>query len=80
MYSNYLGVPTDCPQRDERQGWTADAQTFIDTALILGDNKGFLEKFCRDMNDARQLSNDHLAFGATAPESGSGMSYIGAAG
>lgn len=80
MYSNYLGVPTDCPQRDERQGWTADAQTFIDTALILGDNKGFLEKFCRDMTDARQFSNEHLAFGATAPESGSGLSYVGAAG
>lgn len=80
MYSNYLGIPTDCPQRDERQGWTGDAQAFVNAGLILGDNKGFIEKFCQDMIDARKTSEGYLSFGSTAPEAGWGSQYLGAAG
>ena len=47
--SNFLDVPTDCPQRDERLGWTADTQVFVDTACYQMDCKAFYAKFMRDM-------------------------------
>ncbi|MBW9116955.1 family 78 glycoside hydrolase catalytic domain [Rhizobium cauense] len=46
---NFIEVPTDCPQRDERLGWTGDAQVFAGTALYLADAHGFLVKYVRDM-------------------------------
>ena len=48
QYSNYLSVPTDCPQRDERQGWTADTQVFSTAAAYNADSKGFLKMCIRD--------------------------------
>ncbi len=53
MYSNYLSVPTDCPQRDERQAWTADTQNFAETGCYLNDSKSFLEKYMVDIRDAQ---------------------------
>lgn len=53
MYSNYLSVPTDCPQRDERQAWTADTQNFAETGCYLNRSKSFLEKYTVDMQDAQ---------------------------
>ena len=53
MYSNYLSVPTDCPQRDERQGWTADTQVFAEAGSFLADTYGFFRKFMRDMRDTQ---------------------------
>lgn len=47
--SNFLDVPTDCPQRDERLGWTADTQVFVNTACYQMDCKDFYRKFMRDM-------------------------------
>jgi alpha-L-rhamnosidase len=47
--SNFIDVPTDCPQRDERLGWTGDAQVFAGTACYLADAHGFLVKYVRDM-------------------------------
>ena len=53
---NFLDVPTDCPQRDERMGWTGDIQIFSDTALYNTDCTAFLEKFMRDLTgDQKQL-------------------------
>lgn len=52
-YGNYLSVPTDCPQRDERLGWTADTQVFTPAAAYDGLSYGFLSKFMRDMRDAQ---------------------------
>lgn len=49
MRDNFLDVPTDCPQRDERLGWTGDAQVFSDTALFLGDTYAFYQKYLYDM-------------------------------
>ena len=49
QHSNYVEIPTDCPQRSERMGWTADAQVFAATACYLTDSQAFLRKFCRDM-------------------------------
>lgn len=47
--SNYLDVPTDCPQRDERLGWTADAQVFASTGAINFNIKKFMRKYLNDM-------------------------------
>lgn len=49
LKGNFLDVPTDCPQRDERMGWTGDAQAFSATACYLRDCYGFYRKFLHDM-------------------------------
>lgn len=46
---NFLSVPTDCPQRDERLGWTGDAQVFAATAAILHDSRGFFVDWLGDL-------------------------------
>ena len=46
---NFLDVPTDCPQRDERLGWTGDAQAFIKTAALNYDVEKFFRKWLQDM-------------------------------
>ena len=46
---NFLDVPTDCPQRDERLGWTGDAQAFIKTACFQYDVEKFFTKWLADM-------------------------------
>lgn len=51
--SNYLSVPTDCPQRDERLGWTGDAQAFSVTAGYNADVYGFFRKWMQDMRDSQ---------------------------
>ena len=50
---NSLDVPTDCPQRDERLGWTGDAQVFIPTSCFLRDVAAFWTKWARDVADAQ---------------------------
>ncbi|MDB5529825.1 MAG: Bacterial alpha-L-rhamnosidase [Devosia sp.] len=53
--ANFIEVPTDCPQRDERLGWTGDAQVFAGTACYLGEVQGFFRKWIRDvMADQRE--------------------------
>lgn len=47
--SNFVDVPTDCPQRDERLGWTGDAQVFAATACYLHDSHDFFIKWLRDV-------------------------------
>lgn len=47
--SNFLSVPTDCPQRDERLGWTGDAQIFCVSAMYNADCKRFLARYLRDI-------------------------------
>jgi alpha-L-rhamnosidase len=47
--ANFIEVPTDCPQRDERLGWTGDAQVFAPTACYLNDSHAFLAKWLRDV-------------------------------
>lgn len=46
---NFLDVPTDCPQRDERMGWTGDAQVFVKTASYNYDVEKFFEKWLTDL-------------------------------
>ena len=49
MRGNFLDVPTDCPQRDERLGWTGDIQVFAPTACFLYDSLGFLTSWLADL-------------------------------
>ncbi len=49
MRDNFLDTPTDCPQRDERMGWTGDANVFSGTALRLGNPYAFYRKYLYDM-------------------------------
>lgn len=51
--SNMLDVPTDCPQRDERLGWTGDAQVFVRTASFNMDVASFFAKYVRDLCDGQ---------------------------
>ena len=53
---NFLEVPTDCPQRDERLGWTGDAQVFVGTAAFNMDVAAFFTKWQDDLADAQQDS------------------------
>ncbi|WP_405742222.1 glycoside hydrolase family 78 protein [Streptomyces sp. NBC_00028] len=49
MRGNFVDVPTDCPQRDERLGWTGDVQVFAPTAAFLYDVRDFLRSWLRDL-------------------------------
>ncbi len=53
--SNFIDMPTDCPQRNERLGWTGDAQVFSQTASYNMDTRAFYKKFLRDLGlDAKR--------------------------
>ena len=54
--SNYLDIPTDCPQRDERLGWTGDTQVFSRTAALNFDVRRFMDKWLMDLR-AEQEAN-----------------------
>lgn len=58
---NFLDVPTDCPQRDERLGWTGDAQAFCRTAAFNMDVAAFFTKWLKDLS-ADQLDNGGVPF------------------
>ncbi len=57
--SNYFEVPTDCPQRDERMGWTGDAQAYIQSAAFNNDISAFFTKWLVDLNDAQRADNTY---------------------
>jgi alpha-L-rhamnosidase len=67
--SNFVGVPTDCPQRDERMGWTGDAEVFWRAASYNADLAAFSRKFAGDL---RGTQDGTPYFGIIAP--GAGMS------
>ncbi len=56
---NFLDIPTDCPQRDERLGWTGDAQVFVRTASFNMNVAGFFTKWLQDVADA-QFEDGHI--------------------
>jgi alpha-L-rhamnosidase len=68
---NFLDVPTDCPQRSERLGWTADAQVFIPTALFNYHGGPFFTKWLRDLK-ADQLPDGNVPFVIPNMEGGKG--------
>lgn len=57
MRGNFLAIPMDCPQRDERLGWTGDIQIFAPTASFLYDSFGFLSSWLTDLA-LEQEAND----------------------
>ncbi|GGF99150.1 family 78 glycoside hydrolase catalytic domain [Paenibacillus abyssi] len=61
LKGNFLDVPTDCPQRDERLGWTGDAQMFIRTASYLANITPFFTKWLRDLK-ADQAADGGVPF------------------
>ena len=52
--ANFISIPTDCPQRDERMGWTGDAQVYIRTATLNTDVQAFFTKWLVDLDDAQR--------------------------
>lgn len=62
--SNFVSVPTDCPQRDERLGWLADAQVFLPTACLNADVAAFFDGWLREVRGAQSPDG---AFSNVAP-------------
>ena len=54
QYANFIDVPTDCPQRDERLGWTGDAQVYVATACLNTDAHAFFKKWLIDLADGQR--------------------------
>lgn len=71
---NFLSVPTDCPQRDERLGWMGDAQVFLRTASYNADVAAFFTKWMIDVEDAQTPDG---VFPDTAPRLREGENFVG---
>jgi alpha-L-rhamnosidase len=71
--SNYLSVPTDCPQRNERLGWTADTQIFAEAGSFFANTYDFLRKWMLDMRDAQ---NELGGYPSVAPDGAYGGTYM----
>ncbi|MDA3960529.1 MAG: family 78 glycoside hydrolase catalytic domain [Planctomycetota bacterium] len=66
---NWLDLPTDCPQRDERLGWTGDIQAYCRTALWFADCTAFLNKWLVDLKDAQAPTGAVLDVAPLPPRS-----------
>jgi alpha-L-rhamnosidase len=66
---NYISVPTDCPQRDERLGWMGDAEVFIRTATYNADVAAFFTKWLVDVDDGQTPAG---SFSDVSPNTGDG--------
>jgi alpha-L-rhamnosidase len=67
MRGNFLSLPTDCPQRDERLGWTGDIQVFTPTASYLYDTSGFLGSWLRDLEAEQRRGQGVVPFVVPSP-------------
>ncbi len=76
---NYLSVPTDCPQRDERLGWMGDAEVFIRTATYNTDVEAFFTKWLVDVDDGQSPAGSFSDVSPNAMNSG-GVPAWGVAG
>ncbi len=65
--SNYLDVPTDCPQRDERLGWTGDAQVFVKTGSYNMDQAAFYTAWLENLNDTQDANGGYQNIAPVAP-------------
>jgi len=78
---NFLSVPTDCPQRDERMGWTGDINVFARTAAFNMDVSTFLgDKWLRDLRDAQRADGAFTDVAPYVPVVGGGNAGWGDAG
>lgn len=67
---NFLSIPTDCPQRNERMGWSGDISVFSRTAVYIAECHSFLARHMGNMRDTQAASG---RFGDTAPMYGEGF-------
>ena len=67
---NFLLIPTDCPQRNERMGWTGDMQVFAKTGAYNMNIKSFIDKWLDDLIDAQTMYIKNGAVPDTAPLGG----------
>ncbi|MGU9946102.1 family 78 glycoside hydrolase catalytic domain [Lactobacillus delbrueckii subsp. bulgaricus] len=74
--SNFFDVPTDCPQRDERLGWTGDAEIFSDTAAYNMSTYQFFKKYSRDMLLEQQTHEGMLTMYAPSMKDDDGGNAI----
>ena len=72
---NFVDIPTDCPQRDERLGWTGDAQVYIKTAAMITDVQKFFEKWLVEVETAQHASGDYPAVAPALLDPGSGPAW-----
>ena len=77
---NFLSVPTDCPQRDERLGWMGDAQIFAKTATYNRDVAAFFEKWLQDVKDAQGPNGAYSDVSPRVVDAGDGAPAWGDAG
>lgn len=63
--SNFMDIPTDCPQRDERMGWCADIHVYLKTAMKISNCQSFIVKWLRDLNDAQLNTGEYPVFAPT---------------
>ncbi len=74
--SNFLEIPTDCPQRDERFGWTGDAQVYARAAAYNADVAAFFTKWLKDLRDAQGPEGAYPDYAPYAMQhGGSGKPY-----
>jgi alpha-L-rhamnosidase len=59
---NFLDVPTDCPQRDERMGWTGDAQIFVSTTCFNMYSPAFYTKYLQDLREEQTRIGGSVPF------------------
>ena len=74
--SNYLSVPTDCPQRNERLGWMADTQVFTETGSFFANTSAFFHKWMRDVRDSQNPAGAYPGIAPTA-QYGNDMMRLG---
>jgi alpha-L-rhamnosidase len=67
LRGNLTGVPTDCPQRDERLGWTGDILAFSQTAVYTRDMAALFTKFCQDLRDGQLADGRFPDFAPRGP-------------
>ena len=74
--SNYVEIPTDCPQRDERMGYTGDGQVFARTGSYHFDTREFFRKFLKDIRYS-QMDNSEGYIPSTVPAEGpAGIGFL----
>jgi len=69
--ANFMDIPTDCPQRDERLGWTGDAQAFIRAGCFNSDIQTFFRKWLVDLQDAQLPNGDFPRYAPSMSAGGS---------
>lgn len=73
---NFLDVPTDCPQRDERMGWTGDAQVFVTTANYNMYSPAFYQKFMFDLREEQKRLEGSVPFTVPRVKPKGGQGFI----